>query len=91
VEEKLGSVIALVLSGIIFGGLHLITPYISLILVLSITCFGVLLAAAYRYFKNLWFPIAIHFAWNFLQTGIFGAITPVTKNNQLTYHKNGGS
>ena len=30
---------------------------------------------AYIYARNLWFPIAIHFAWNFMQSGIFGAIT----------------
>jgi uncharacterized protein len=34
-----------------------------------------LLAAAFIYTKNLWFPIAIHFAWNFSQSGIFGANT----------------
>lgn len=75
VEEKLGSVIALSLSGMIFGGLHLINPYVTLISVLCISCFGVLLGAAYLYFRNIWFPIAIHFAWNFMQTGIFGTIT----------------
>lgn len=32
-----------------------------------------LLAAAYIYSRNLWFPIAIHFAWNFTQSAIFGA------------------
>jgi hypothetical protein len=36
---------------------------------------GLLLGAAFIYSRNLWFPIAIHFAWNFTQTGIFGAIT----------------
>jgi len=30
-----------------------------------------LLLAAYIYTKNLWFPIAIHFTWNFTQSGIF--------------------
>lgn len=27
------------------------------------------------YSRNLWFPIALHFAWNFTQSGIYGAIT----------------
>ena len=27
------------------------------------------------YYRSLWVPIAIHFAWNFTQNGIFGAIT----------------
>lgn len=34
---------------------------------------GLLLGAAYIYSGNLWFPIAIHFAWNFTQSTIFGA------------------
>ena len=75
-EEKLGSYISLVLSAIIFGALHLMNPESSII---SATCIavegGLLLGAAYIYSKNLWLPIAIHFAWNFMQSGIFGAIT----------------
>lgn len=74
-EEKLGSTIALIISGAIFGGLHLINPHVTLISVLCITVVGVLLAASYMYYRNLWLPIAIHFAWNFTQNGIFGAIT----------------
>ncbi|MEO5777328.1 MAG: CPBP family intramembrane glutamic endopeptidase [Flavobacterium sp.] len=76
VEEKLGSVIALVISAIVFGALHLANPNST---VLSATCVtieaGLLLGTAYIYTRNLWFPIAFHFAWNFLQSGIFGAIT----------------
>ncbi|MES2520860.1 MAG: type II CAAX endopeptidase family protein [Bacteroidota bacterium] len=76
IEEKLGSYIALIISAIIFGGLHLINPNSSLI---SATCVamegGLLLGAAYIYSRSLWLPIAIHFAWNFMQSGILGAIT----------------
>lgn len=75
-EEKLGSYIALIISAIVFGGLHLINPNSSLI---SATCVavegGLLLGVAYIYSRSLWLPIAIHFAWNFMQSGIFGAIT----------------
>ena len=76
IEEKLGSYIALIISAIIFGGLHLMNPNSTFI---SATCVaiegGFLLGAAYIYSRSLWFPIAIHFAWNFMQSGIFGAIT----------------
>ncbi len=74
-EEKWGSTIALIISGVIFGALHLINSHVTFISVLCIMVVGVLLAAAYMYYKNLWLPIAIHFAWNFTQNGIFGAIT----------------
>ena len=76
VEEKLGSYIALLISAIIFGALHLANPNSSLVAATCIAIFaGLLLGAAYIYTRNLWFPIAIHFAWNFMQSGIFGAIT----------------
>lgn len=76
IEEKLGSTIALVISAIIFGALHLANPNSSLVAGICIAVFaGLLLGAAYMYTRNLWFPIAIHFAWNFMQSGIFGAIT----------------
>lgn len=76
VEEKLGSYISLFITAIIFGALHLANPNSTF---LSGLCVGIeagfLMGAAYIYARNLWFPIAIHFAWNFMQSGIFGAIT----------------
>ena len=75
-EEKLGSYISLLITAIIFGALHLANPNST---GLSGLCVGIeagfLMGAAYIYARNLWFPIAIHFAWNFMQSGIFGAIT----------------
>jgi len=73
-EEKLGSYLALLISALIFGALHLANPNSSLIVAVGLVIqAGLLLAAAYIYTRNLWFPIAIHFAWNFTQAGIFGA------------------
>lgn len=74
VEEKLGSYIALFISALIFGLLHLANPNSSLIAGIGLAIqAGLLLGAAYIYSRNLWFPIAIHFAWNFTQTAIYGA------------------
>ena len=33
-----------------------------------------MLAAAYAWSRNLWLPIGIHFAWNFTEGGVFGAV-----------------
>jgi membrane protease YdiL (CAAX protease family) len=75
-EEKLGSYIALFISASIFGALHLLNQNSSLLTAFGLAVqAGLLLGAAYIYSKNLWFPIAIHFAWNFTQSGIFGAVT----------------
>ncbi|WP_029271492.1 CPBP family intramembrane glutamic endopeptidase [Flavobacterium sp. KJJ] len=75
-EEKLGSYAALFISALIFGALHLVNLHATLLSGLSVAIeAGLLLGAAYIYSRNLWFPIALHFAWNFMQSGIFGAIT----------------
>ena len=91
-EEKLGSYYSLALSAIIFGALHLMNPESSFT---SAACVaiegGLLLGAAYIYSRNLWLPIAIHFAWNFMQSGIFGAVTSGNEktNSLLTTHFTG--
>lgn len=73
-EEKLGSYVALVISAALFGALHLANPNSSPAAAIGLAIqAGLLLAAAYIYTRNLWFPIAIHFAWNFTQSAIFGA------------------
>lgn len=73
-EEKLGSYLALFISALIFGALHIANPNSSVIAALGLALqAGCFLAAAYIYSRSLWFPIAIHFGWNFTQGGIFGA------------------
>ena len=73
-EEKLGSYFALFISAILFGAMHLGNPNSSLTAAIGLAIqAGLLLASAYIYSRNLWFPIAIHFGWNFTQSGIFGA------------------
>jgi len=75
VEEKLGSHISLVISAIIFGAVHLLNPDSSVISSVCIGIVGLMFGAAYIYSRSLWLPIAIHFSWNFVQSGIFGTIT----------------
>lgn len=73
-EEKLGSYFALIISAVLFGAMHIANPNSSLILAIGLAIqAGLLLASAFIYSRNLWFPIAIHFAWNFTQSAIFGA------------------
>lgn len=73
-EKRWGSYVALLLSALIFGALHLANPNSSLIAALGLAIqAGLLLGSAYIYARSLWFPIAVHFAWNFTETGIFRA------------------
>ncbi len=72
-EEFLGTWISLVISALIFGALHLSNPNATLWAGFAIAIeAGVLLAATFVYTRRLWIPIGIHFAWNFVQGGIFG-------------------
>ncbi|GAA2698557.1 CPBP family intramembrane glutamic endopeptidase [Actinoplanes palleronii] len=74
VEERWGSTIALVVSALIFGGLHLINDPTAFWGALAIAIEGGLLAgAAYVATRSLWLPIGIHLGWNFAESGIFGA------------------
>jgi uncharacterized protein len=75
VEEKLGSYISLAISAIIFGAAHSLNPDSSIISSVCIGIVGFMFGASYIYSRSLWLPVAIHFSWNFVQSGIFGAIT----------------
>lgn len=72
-EESLGTTGALVLSAAIFGLAHAGNPGATFVSSAAIALeAGILLAAAFVFTRTLWTPIAIHFAWNFTQGGIFG-------------------
>jgi membrane protease YdiL (CAAX protease family) len=72
-EESLGTWIALVISGLLFGLLHLLNPGATLVAALCIALeAGVLLAAAYIITRRLWLPIGMHFAWNLTQGSVYG-------------------
>jgi membrane protease YdiL (CAAX protease family) len=93
IEEKLGSYIALFISALIFGGLHIANPNSSVMAGLAIALqAGFLLGLTYMLTRNLWLPIALHFSWNFTQSGIFGATTSgVNTSNSLLTTKIEGS
>jgi membrane protease YdiL (CAAX protease family) len=74
VEERWGSLVALIVSAVVFGGLHLLNPDASVWGAVAVAVEGGLLAgAAYAATRSLWLPIGIHLGWNFAESGIFGA------------------
>lgn len=73
-EDWIGSWGALAVSSLLFGAGHLANPHATLTSALAIALeAGLLLGAAFMITRRLWLPIGLHAAWNFTQSGIFGA------------------
>ena len=72
-EETLGSLWALAISGLIFGLLHLANPNATLQAGLAIAIeAGLLLGAVYMLTRRLWLAMGLHLAWNLTQGGVYG-------------------
>ncbi len=52
--------------------MHALNPNMSILSCLDLFLAGILLGVSYLFTKNLWFPIALHFSWNFFQGTVFG-------------------
>jgi uncharacterized protein len=77
IEERLGTLITLLISLILFVVMHVNAKDATVLSVLStVIQAGVLLPAVYIFSRNLWVPIFLHFAWDFAEPGIFGGINP---------------
>ncbi|MFE9686339.1 CPBP family intramembrane glutamic endopeptidase [Streptomyces sp. NPDC006285] len=79
-EERVGTWIALVLTGTLFGLVHLLNPNANAWGAVAIAIeAGGMLTAAYVATRRLWLPIGLHFGWNFAGSGIFS--TEVSGND----------
>jgi membrane protease YdiL (CAAX protease family) len=75
VEERIGTWLALLATGLVFGLIHLLNPDASLWGATAIAVeAGFMLAACYAATRNLWVPIGLHFGWNFAEGGIFSVV-----------------
>jgi membrane protease YdiL (CAAX protease family) len=73
-EQSLGTFTALVLSAAFFGAVHMLNAHATAVSSAAIALeAGLLLGATYVLTRNLWFPIGVHFAWNFSEGGLMGA------------------
>ncbi|MFF1922424.1 CPBP family intramembrane glutamic endopeptidase [Streptomyces sp. NPDC058221] len=80
IEERAGTWLSLVLTGALFGLMHLLNPNASLWGAVAIAIeAGGMLAAAYAATRKLWLPMGLHFGWNFAASGIFS--TEVSGND----------
>jgi len=63
--------VALFVSSLLFAVMHIANPNIDELSFIGLFLAGILLGISYIFTKNLWFPIALHFSWNFFQS-LFG-------------------
>jgi membrane protease YdiL (CAAX protease family) len=90
-ERWMGSWIALAISAVIFGALHLLNPGATLLNAAAISIeAGVLLAAAFMLTRRLWLCIGTHIAWNFTQGGIFSVAVSGGKSTGLLQSRMAG-
>jgi len=78
---------ALLLSSILFGAMHILNPNISIISFVNIVLAGFLLGISYLHSKNLWFPMGLHFSWNFFQGPVLGFEVSGQEMKSLITHK----
>ncbi len=69
--QSMNKYLALVVTSLLFAAMHGFNPNMSWFSWLSLFLAGIVLGITYIYTKNLWFPIALHFSWNFFQS-LFG-------------------
>lgn len=79
VDKQLGTVVAYVISALLFGFMHYFQGTLWSSIAIAIEA-GLMLAAAYKYTNTLWLPIGIHWAWNFTQGNIFGFMVSGTES-----------
>ena len=66
-EQSLGTWIALIISALLFGIVHITNDHADFLGLLSAALAGVMLGVLYTISGRLWYPLAIHVGWNFFQ------------------------
>ena len=69
--QSFNPMLSLFISSLIFCVIHGSNPNVNFLGLLNIFLAGYFLGISYVYTKNLWFPLALHFSWNFFQS-MFG-------------------
>lgn len=71
IKDRFNLIAAFIISSLLFGFIHLGAVDLWTSVAISVEG-GFMLAAAYNFRNNLWIPIGIHWAWNFISGTVFG-------------------
>jgi membrane protease YdiL (CAAX protease family) len=72
IQFRFGKLAGVLVSSLIFLGMHLGAIGTQVLPAISLFAAGVLLGTCYAVTDNLWLPIALHFGWNVLQGPVLG-------------------
>jgi uncharacterized protein len=64
--------LGVLLTSLFFAMLHLFNPNVFPVALVNTTLAGVWLAVAYLRTRSLWFPLGVHWAWNWALGSLFG-------------------
>ena len=88
ITDKWNIAVGLTTSSLLFGLAHLGNPGATLWAALAIAlASGWLFGMAYAYHQTIWVPVGMHWAWNYLEGGIFGCSvsgTPLDYRSLIT-------
>lgn len=86
VEDTFGTWVAIAVSGLVFGVVHITNPHGTLQGALAIAVeAGVLFAALYALTRSLWLLMGFHFAWNVVQGPVLGIVVSGTSSHGSGY------
>ena len=84
IADKWNIAVGLTTSSLLFGLAHLGNPGATLWAALAIAlASGWLFGMAYAYHQTIWVPVGMHWAWNYLEGGVFGCAVSGTPLNYL--------
>ncbi|NDV65994.1 CPBP family intramembrane glutamic endopeptidase [Bacteroides sp. 224] len=69
---KMNKFAALIVASLLFSLLHIFNANLTFFSLLNLFLAGIMLGASFMYTHNLWFPIMLHTAWNWIQGSVLG-------------------
>jgi membrane protease YdiL (CAAX protease family) len=72
IKRGWGVIPAIIVTSLLFGGLHLLNPNAEILGAINITLSATTYALGLLWLRSLWFPIGWHTGWNFAQFFVTG-------------------